>query len=63
MTPTKRLLAAVALTGAALSFSGIAQAQESEPAPPSSNAALPVNDDIIDALADGFVTVFNKQTR
>ncbi|AWZ09789.1 hypothetical protein DRB96_41270 [Streptomyces sp. ICC1] len=53
----------MALTGAALSFSGIAHAQESEPAPSSSTAAPSVNDDSIDALADGFINVFNKQTR
>ncbi|MEV5795943.1 hypothetical protein [Streptomyces sp. NPDC052192] len=62
MTRTKRVLAAVLLTGAALSFSGIAQAQENGSALPSSNEAPAANADIPDAH-DGFVSVFNKQTR
>ncbi|MEV0259121.1 hypothetical protein AB0H82_33300 [Streptomyces sp. NPDC050732] len=60
MTNTKRVLAAVALTGAALSFSGAAQAQESNPAAP-----VPVGDvtnDGADVVA-GLVPVVEKQTQ
>ncbi|UQX04748.1 hypothetical protein [Streptomyces sp. RerS4] len=61
MTNTKRVLAAVALTGAALAFSGIAHAQENEPTPSSSNEAPPQSDRTIDALADGFIENFEKK--
>lgn len=57
---TKRVLAAVALAGAALSFSGAAQAQESEPTTP-----VPVGDvanDGVDVVA-GLVPVVEKQTK
>ena len=59
----KRGMAAIALAGAALSFSGAAQAQESKPAGTSSDSAPAVNGHETDGLADGFVEVFNKQTR
>ncbi|WP_406503251.1 hypothetical protein [Streptomyces sp. NBC_00212] len=63
MSNIKRVLAAAAITGAALSFCGVAQAQESEPSKPSSDSVPAVNDDRIDPLADGFIDVFNTQTR
>ncbi|MET7362499.1 hypothetical protein ABZS76_29280 [Streptomyces sp. NPDC005562] len=57
---TKRALAAVALAGAALSFSGAAQAQDSP-----QNAPVPVGDvanDGVDVVA-GLVPVVEKQTK
>lgn len=63
MTHTKRVLATVVLAGAALSLSGVAQAQENQPPLLSSDAAPAANDDTSDAASDGFVPVFNKQTR
>ncbi|MFI7089522.1 hypothetical protein ACIBUR_38795 [Streptomyces anulatus] len=63
MSNVKRVLAAVALTGAALSFSGVAQAHESEPTRPASDSPPAVNGEKADALDDGFVDVYNKQTR
>ncbi|MEV7195271.1 hypothetical protein AB0N81_26215 [Streptomyces sp. NPDC093510] len=57
MTNTKRVLAAVALTGAALSFSGAAQAQETNPVPVGD-----VTNDGADVVA-GLVPVVEKQTQ
>ena len=56
-----RVLATVTLTGAALSFSGVAQAEGSEVPPPVSTPHLSAADEIVDALADGVIAVFNKQ--
>ncbi|WP_405496153.1 hypothetical protein [Streptomyces sp. NBC_00096] len=60
-------MAVIALAGAALSFSGAAQAQESKPVGTSFDSVPAVHgheaDGLDDAHADGFVEVFNKQTR
>ncbi|WP_055565555.1 hypothetical protein [Streptomyces atriruber] len=59
MNHTTRVLAAVALTGAAaLSFSGAAQAQESNP--------LPVGDvtkDVVDIFSDSVAPALDKQAQ
>ncbi|MET8682502.1 hypothetical protein ABZW18_34380 [Streptomyces sp. NPDC004647] len=55
MNNTKRVLAVVALTGAVLSFSGVAQAQDD----PSFHGPVKVLDPVIDVLGDAFVTILN----
>ncbi|MEV6734442.1 MULTISPECIES: hypothetical protein [unclassified Streptomyces] len=58
MNNMKRVLAAVALTGAVLSCSGVAQAQETKPV---DSGPAKATDSIIDVLGEAFVTILNKQ--